>query len=74
MRDMIEPGGIDARPDHDGQIRLSMAISAKRQADALERIADAIAPTEGVSVIDTLNEVLTDFTNNLSSTLRDARN
>lgn len=45
---------------------LSMAIS-------LKRIADAFAPTEGRSRLDDLNEVLTDFTNNLSSTLRDAR-
>jgi hypothetical protein len=37
MHGLIEPGAIDARPDHDGQIRLSIAISLKRIAD----LADA---------------------------------
>lgn len=35
MRDLIEPGAIAARPDHDGQIRLSVAISLKRIADVI---------------------------------------
>lgn len=48
MADLIEPGAIEHRPDHDGQIRLSQAISLKRIADSLERIgecADGIHPS-----------------------------
>ena len=36
MRGWIEQDAIDARPDHDGQIRLSVAVSLKRIADVLE--------------------------------------
>lgn len=31
----IEPAAVAARPDHDGQVRLSMAISLMRIADAM---------------------------------------
>lgn len=37
MRGWIEPEAIEARPDHDGQIRLSTAISLKRIADAISK-------------------------------------
>jgi hypothetical protein len=37
---LIEPEAIAARPDWDGQIRLSQAISFKRIADALESVID----------------------------------
>lgn len=62
----LEPAAVAFSTNDDERHVLSIAIS-------LKRIADAIAPTEGRSRLDDLNEVLTDFTNNLSSTLRDAR-
>lgn len=34
LRGYIEPQAVDLRPDHDGQVRLSIAISLKRIADA----------------------------------------
>lgn len=34
----IEPDALSLRPDHDGQIRLSIAISFKRIADVLENV------------------------------------
>lgn len=36
LRGFIEPGAVDLRPDHDGQIRLSIAISLKRIADFVD--------------------------------------
>jgi len=36
MHAALEPVAVAARPDHDGQVRLSMAISLKRIADALD--------------------------------------
>lgn len=40
------------------QLVASMAISAKRQADALERIADALGkPNNGASIIDYLSGI-----------------
>ena len=71
VRALIEPAadftaGKECKPN-EHEIELSKAIS-------LKRIADAIAPTEGLGAIDKLNEVLTDFTNNLYSTLLNARN
>jgi hypothetical protein len=36
LRGYIEPQAVDLRPDHDGQIRLSTAISLKRIADVLD--------------------------------------
>lgn len=40
LRPHIESTAVDMRPDWDGQVRLSVAIS-------LKRIADALAPAEG---------------------------
>lgn len=48
LADLIEPAAIEARADHDGQVRLSTAISLKRIADAVERIgecADGVHPS-----------------------------
>lgn len=74
LRDLLEPAALHpgypvTQPDSawELEVEASKAIS-------LKRIADALAPTEGRSAIDNLNEVLTDFVNNLSGTLRDARN
>ena len=63
---LIDDGRLPSYAPGEHSIELSKAIS-------LKRIADAIAPTEGRSMIDNLNEVLTDFTNNLYSTLLNAR-
>lgn len=43
LRGYIEPQAVDLRLDHDGQIRLSTAISLKRIADHLGGIRNSLA-------------------------------
>ena len=67
LHEALEPLSQNAFVYPEGEALIaSIAIS-------LKRIADAVAPTEGRSAIDRLDEVLTDFTSNIYSALINAR-
>lgn len=44
----LEPDALKLRPDHDGQIRLSLAISLKRIADVLDGTALGLCVTQTI--------------------------
>jgi hypothetical protein len=57
MTEALEAAAVNSRPDHDGMIRLSTAISLKRIADALHHIAMCANHAGGSTMAFTTREI-----------------